>query len=78
MVPKPDTSSQRTRQLDDALVADPQQAAQFIADMALDLRNIASRAKLGLLTQLLEMSFSEALSLSGQRSKKREATRRAG
>lgn len=46
----------------------PGEAAAFISDMAADLRNIASKAGLPLLTQLLEMVFTEALSLSNDRS----------
>ena len=48
------------------LAADPRQTARFIADMSLELRNVANRARLGVLTQLLEMAFIEALDLSNR------------
>lgn len=48
------------------IATDPQQAARFIADMALELRNIANRAGLGVLTQILEMAFIEALDVSNR------------
>lgn len=72
MTAKPQWPTTRSEDIAAArLSANPEHAAGFIADMALDLRNIASRARLALLTQLLEMVFTEALEISSSRVKAR-------
>ena len=44
--------------------SDPAEAAQYIADMTLELRNLAKSAELPFLAYLLEMAFTEALDRS--------------
>ena len=48
-----------------------QETAAYIADVALQLRNLARQADMKFLTYLLEMVFQEAFSESGEKRDKR-------
>jgi hypothetical protein len=47
-----------------ALGSNPQECANYIAELALELRNLAKRNELKFLAQLLEMAFQEAFLLA--------------
>ncbi len=46
---------------------DPAQIAAYVADVTLEMRNLAKNANLTFLAYLLEMSFQEAFDLTRQR-----------
>ena len=47
-----------------AVGSDPREVAAYIADVSLEMRNMAKRANLAFLAYLLEMVFQEAFDLS--------------
>ncbi len=58
-----------SRQPRPASAGDPREVAVYIADVSLEMRNMARRANMAFLAYLLEMVFQEAFDLSRPRGK---------